>query len=263
MQRHVLFSAIDRLNMADPEAGQTYVSNGDGISSAVEVDLRADMGGFMHTSKGNYSGRRISPISVTPPVAMEASNIGRDLMVRINVSGEGKDQALATREFSQSDDMLMSFHLDIIALSTSKYFEYGKDKNGFHMGTKYVKHVPEQERMRRVRLFLEATRSLSDYANQARNAVAGEPRQVLIVFDNKMSRKAIRYFEANAVEQQHILAELQARGAQYFLGDDTQGNTSVDQAYQQAYAVLAKSVLFDPANGDAAVKSFEQAFGKA
>ena len=61
MQRHALFQAIERLNEADTNKGDSYVTNGDGISNAIEVDLRADMGGFMHPSAGNYSGRRISP----------------------------------------------------------------------------------------------------------------------------------------------------------------------------------------------------------
>lgn len=262
MQRHVLFSAIDRLNTGDPQAGATYVSNGDGISNAVEVDLRADMGGFLHTSAGNYSGRRISPISVTPPVAKTSSEIGRDLMVRIKVTGDGKEQAMATREFSQSDDMLMNFHLDISALSISKHYAYGKDKDGFHMGTHYVKHVAEQERLRRVQLFIEATRSLADYANQARNAVTAEPQQVLIVFDYKMSRKAIRYFEAGEIEQKNILEELDSRDAQYFLGNDLEGDISVNKAYTEALALLANSTLFDPAGGDDNVQAFEE-FEKA
>lgn len=51
MQRHVLFSAIDRLNNADDAKGDTFVSNGDGITYEVDRDLRADMGGFMHAEK--------------------------------------------------------------------------------------------------------------------------------------------------------------------------------------------------------------------
>ena len=73
MQRHVLFSAIERINLADENKGSTYVSNGDGISNAIEVDLRADLGGFMHPSAGSYSGRRTAPLTVTPAVATKAS----------------------------------------------------------------------------------------------------------------------------------------------------------------------------------------------
>ena len=47
MQRHVLFTAMARLNEADPNKGKTFVSNGDGVTNKIESDLRADMGGFM------------------------------------------------------------------------------------------------------------------------------------------------------------------------------------------------------------------------
>lgn len=257
MQRHSLFSAISRLNETDTAKGETYVSNGDGISNFVEKDLRADLGGFMHPSKGSYSGRRTSPLSVTPAVAKEKSNVGRDLMVRLKINGESnKDQALATREFSEYDDMLMNYFLDVSTLSTTRVFEY---ENEFHVRTAYVKHVKEDERRRRVRLLLEATASLSDYANQARNAIAAEPKKVLIVFDPKLSRKACRYFEGTVQEQENIIAELQQRGAKYFLGDD-ESEKSVMKAYEEALAELTQSTLFDPSGGDGNVKSFAETF---
>src|SRR5689334_9182310 len=95
MQRHVLFSAIDRLNDTDADKAETFVSNGDGISNLIENDLRADMGGFMHPSKGDYSGRRTAPLSVTPAVAMKQSEVGRDLLVRLrfNEEEDAKNQA--------------------------------------------------------------------------------------------------------------------------------------------------------------------------
>src|SRR6056297_3124189 len=63
MQRHALFSAIERLNLEDDDRGDTYVSNGDGTTNQIQKDLRADMGGFMHPSQGSYSGRRTAPVS--------------------------------------------------------------------------------------------------------------------------------------------------------------------------------------------------------
>ena len=122
MQRHVLFAAINRLNMMDANKGETFVSNGDGISDQIENDLRADMGGFMHPSSGNYSGRRTAPLTVTPAIAMQESEVGRDLLVRIKMDDNGKEQALATREFSQHDIMHMNFFLDISELSISKRY---------------------------------------------------------------------------------------------------------------------------------------------
>ncbi|MCL4484691.1 MAG: type I-PGING CRISPR-associated protein Cas7/Csp1 [Bacteroidetes bacterium] len=258
MQRHVLFSAVDRLNVTDPNKGETFVSNGDGISNLIEKDLRADMGGFMHPSKGDYSGRRTAPLSVTPAVAINESEVGRDLLVRIRFdeSDDAKDQALATKEFSEYDLMHMNFFLDISALSISKAFKYEKS---FNLGTKYFKHATDPERKRRARLFLEATKSMNDYASQARNAVSGEPQKALIVFDTILSRKASRYFVAEKQEQENILAELKARGAEYFIGDDKTVD-SVYKAYQKALDFLNSNTLFDPSKG-ANVVTFEKAFG--
>jgi CRISPR-associated protein Cst2 len=258
MKRHVLFSAIDRINTTDPDKRDTFVSNGDGISNLIEKDLRADMGGFMHPSKGDYSGRRTAPLSVTPAVAVGVSEVGRDLLVRIRFdeSDDAKDQALATKEFSEYDLMHMNFFLDISGLSVSKAFEY---KKSFNLGTKYFKHAGDDERKRRARLYLEATKSMNDYASQARNAISGEPQKVLIVFDTILSRKASRYFVAGEQEQKNIIEELTARGAKYFLGDDTT-EKSVHKAYKEALEYLASNTLYDPAKGTEVV-TFEQAFG--
>lgn len=259
MQRHVFFSAIDRLNMADAEKGDTFVSTGDGTTNQIENDLRADLGGFMHPSKGDYSGRRTAPLSVTPAVAMKESEVKNDLLVRVknNSSEESKEQALATKEFSQSDLMNMNFFLDVTSLSVSKVFSY---QGGFNIGTMYIKHANDAERKRRARLYLEATRYMNDYANQARNAVCGEPQQVIIVFDTVLSRKACRYFTTdNATEKENILAELNDRGAIYFIGDD-QTDETVAKAYKNALEFLSNNELSNPAGDDNEVRTFEQAF---
>ncbi|TXB62834.1 type I-PGING CRISPR-associated protein Cas7/Csp1 [Phaeodactylibacter luteus] len=259
MQRHALFTAMERLNEADPDKGETYVSNGDGVTNYVEKDLRADMGGFMHPSKNDYSGRRTAPISATMAISissnpadelsLEESKIARDLLIRLkqdDSSTEGaKKQALATKEFSAYDLMHMNFSLDIGALSISKGFEYGG--KSMHLGSTYFLHADAAERKRRARLFLEAAMSLNDYANQARNMVSGEPQQVLIVFDNKVSRKAARFFQANEKERENILAELRERKARVFYGNDKEGDTSVFAAKKQAITFLMENALFNPA----------------
>ena len=135
-----------------------------------------------------------------------------------------------------------------------------KYKGEYHVSTEFVKHVNETERKRRVKLFLEATRSMTDFANQARNAVSGEPQKVLIVFDNKLSRKASRYFEASDKEKANILAELKDRLALPIIGDDTAGEKSVNTAYNEAFEILEKSILFDPCEGDNNIKKFSEAF---
>ena len=136
MQRHVLFSAIDRLNQDDNNRENTYVSNGDGIGNNIETDIRADLGGFMHPSKGDYSGRRTAPLSVTPAVALDESYIGRDLMLRLSTMN--RDNAVATREFSEKDIMHMNFFLDVSTLGISKVFKY---ENNFHINSEYIKHI--------------------------------------------------------------------------------------------------------------------------
>ncbi|MCU0440684.1 MAG: type I-PGING CRISPR-associated protein Cas7/Csp1 [Raineya sp.] len=255
MQRHVLFAAIDRLNQDDSEKGNTFISNGDGISNAIETDIRADLGGFMHPSVGDYSGRRTAPLSVTPAIALIESEVGRDLMVRLSTMD--KNNAIATREFSQGDMMHMNFSLDLETVGISKVFKY---EDNFSIGKIYIKHISDDERKRRTRLFIEATRMMNDYANQARNAVSGEPQQVLIIFDTKMSRKASRYFVASDIEKKNILAELKERNAAYFLGDDTQEGISVAKAYTEALAFLAANTLFNPCKDDAKIQTFAEAF---
>lgn len=259
MQRHVVFSAINRLNESDDNKGDTFVSNGDGITNLIEKDLRSDMGGFMHPSKGDYSGRRTAPLSVTPAVAVESSNVGRDLLVRIRFdeSDDAKKQSLATKEFSEYDIMHMNFFLDISALSISKAFIY---ENGFNIGTKYFKHADNEERKRRVKLFIEATRYMNDYASQSRNAVSGEPQKVIIVFDEKLGRKASRFFVVNEQERKNIIAELDAKGAKYFIGDDETEN-SVQKAYDKALEYLRENTLYDPAENED-VLTFKEAFGR-
>jgi len=271
MQRHALFTAMERLNDADPNKGETFVSNGDGVTNQIEKDLRGDMGGFMHPSRGDYSGRRSAPLTATMAVSISSekgslhdegpSKIGRDLLIRIR-QNEGEDatnQALATKEFSEFDLMQMSFFLDMVSLSISKGFTY---EGSFHIASNYFKHVKEEERKRRATLFLDASRSMSDYSNQARNAVSGEPQQVLIVFDTKLSRKASRYFAANDQERKNILQELTDRGAKFYLGNDTEGETSVGTAYKLAMAELNTAMLYDPCGGDEKIVTFEEFAGQ-
>ncbi|WP_205702947.1 hypothetical protein [Botryobacter ruber] len=161
--------------------------------------------------------------------------------------GEGKKQALATNEYSQTDNMLMNFHLDIGAIGLTKNYRYENEK---HIATEYDVHLDEVEKLRRVKLFLESTNNMTDYANQARNAVSGEPQKVLIVLDNRHSRKAIRYFapQTSEAEKENILKELESRGAKYFLGDDTgkETQTPVYEAYEQAFKALQENELYAP-----------------
>ncbi len=232
MQRHALFSAIERLN----DNPDTMVSNGDGTSFMIETDLRADMGGFMLTEIAGEPGRRTSPVSATPAVALKKSRTVSDMLLRL--STQDNQQNIATMEFSESDDMCASFSLDCTTLSTSKRYTYeakATDK-GMHVDTQVVQHVDDDERRRRARLFLNATRYVMDYSSQARNATSAEPTRVLIVLDTVHSRKAARYFRSSEAKKNNIIADLDARGAMHVIGDDEneEGERSVREAYEYA-----------------------------
>ena len=249
MQRHVLFSAMERINEDDADKGDTYVANGDAPSTDISTDLRSDLGGFLDTNKGDYSGRRTAPISATPAVALNDSKIGRDLLIRLKMNKDTdstKKQALTTNEFSLQDEMLMNFHLDVGGVGVVKEFTYDGE---YHVSTDYNTKITPAEHKRRVRLFVESTNAMTDFANQARNAVSGEPNKVLIVLDTKMSRKAARYFkpETSDIEKANILQEIEDRGALVFKGDDTtKEGLTVAQAYTSALAALETNTLYRP-----------------
>lgn len=242
MQRHVFFSALNKLNKADGAPGNTFVSNADGISEDLLHDLRADLGGYMHTEQGSLSTRRTGSLSVTMAVAKEESNVKNDLVNMVAINPD-KNPTIATKEFSQHDDMIMNFYLDMNTLSVTENPDYS---NNYNIIVNYDGHgISKAERMRRVKLFLQSTALMNDYANQSRNAVCGEPRQVIIVFDTIASRKASRYWEADCIERNNIIKELKGRDAKIFIGDDKTEN-SVFDAYAEAYKELKSSTLYDP-----------------
>ena len=246
MQRHVFFSALKRLNGLDPKRGDTIVSNADGITNDISLDLRADLGGYMHPSEGQNSERRTGALSVTVAVAKNESRVKNDLLNRVATNPE-LDPALATKEFSQHDEMIMNFYLDLMSLSITENPVY---EGGWNVRIEYNNHgIDDNERRRRAKLFLQATALMNDYANQARNAVWGEPEKVIIVFDTIASRKASRYFmvsgEVQKNVQDNIEAELKAREAAFFKGDDTTGE-SVHQAYKDALKFLEEAELYTP-----------------
>ena len=145
----------------------------------------------------------------------------------------------------------MNFFLDVTSLSIYKTYEY--DGN-FHVKTIAHKFANESERKRRARIFLEATRFLNDYANQA----CGEPQKVFIVFDPKLSRKASRYFKASETEQERIKEELTDRGAVFFYGDDTDEKfDSVLTAYKKAMQFLNENELYTCIPEDDRVEKFD------
>lgn len=259
MQRHVFFSALKKLNDIEKKSfnsnsednpfdiTQTFVSNADGITNDIAHDLRADLGGYMHTSEGENSERRTGALSVTIAVAKNESQVKNDLINRVAIDPE-RDPALATKEFSQHDEMIMNFYLDLNSLGITENPTYN---DGWNVSIDYIDHIQNDvERKRRARLFLQATSLMNDYANQSRNAVCGEPEKVIIVFDTIGSRKACRYFSTDKEEvKSNIIKELDTRQAKYFTGDDTT-TESVYEAYKKAIAYLniGETELYNPAS---------------
>lgn len=259
MQRHVFFSALKKLNDIEKKSfnsnseddpfdiTQTFVSNADGITNDIAHDLRADLGGYMHTSEGENSERRTGALSVTIAVAKNESQVKNDLINRVAIDPE-RDPALATKEFSQHDEMIMNFYLDLNILGITENPTYN---DGWNVSIDYIDHIQNDvERKRRARLFLQATSLMNDYANQSRNAVCGEPEKVIIVFDTIGSRKACRYFSTDKEEvKSNIIKELDTRQAKYFTGDDTT-TESVYEAYKKAIAYLniGETELYNPAS---------------
>ena len=255
MQRHVFFSALKKINDIEKKSftsnskneefdiTKTFVSNADGITNDITYDLRADLGGYMHTSEGENSARRTGALSVTVAVAKDESRVKNDLLNRVAIQ-PNLNPALATKEFSQHDDMIMNFYLDLNSLSISEVPQY---RDGWNVSLEYDTHnVGEAERKRRAKLFLRATSLMNDYANQSRNAVCGEPEKVVIVFDTIASRKASRYLIASEMVRTNIKTELETRGAKLIIGDD-ETEKPVYKAYEEALEYIDNNELYNPA----------------
>ena len=272
MQRHVFFSALKRINDIEKKSftsngnneefdiTKTFVSNADGITNDIAHDLRADLGGYMHTSEGENSARRTGALSVTVAVAKDESKVKNDLLNRVAIQ-PNLNPALATKEFSQHDDMIMNFYLDLNTLSITENPIYAPPKKdskddkdskdgGWMVKMEYIDHVKNSaERKRRAKLFLKATALMNDYANQSRNAVCGEPEKVIIVFDTIASRKASRYLIASEMVRTNIKTELETRGAKLIIGDD-ETEEPVYKAYEEALEYIDNNELYSPVTSE-------------
>ena len=50
----------------------------------------------------------------------------------------------------------MNFYLDVNGLGASKVFHY---ENNFSIGSEYIQHITNDERLRRAKLYIEATKN--------------------------------------------------------------------------------------------------------
>lgn len=248
MQRHAFFEALKALD----ESEETYVSNGDATSYQIEKDLRADLGGFMlsETLSGEQA-RRTGPLSAASAVAEDSSSTVRDLLLRLRTDG-GTENNIATMELSQEDVMTWSMSLNLRKLSTSERYLFDaaeEEDRGMHVKTERVRHCDPEEKRRRAELFLKASSKITEHASQARNMTTAEPFEVLIVLDTEISRKAKQYFDSPEAKQGAILAELEARGAEYFYGSDLDEEKDfVFEAFNDAVETLREREIYDNAD---------------
>lgn len=230
-----------------------FFSNGDGISTSIENDIRADLFGFMNTQgQGTFSLKRVSPVSVTPAIAEKPSSTNRDLLIRIQnnkEAAENKRQALVHADFSESDDFVFNFHLEVGKVGTVEDYEY--DDNNQHLETSYDQVISDEEKRRRIQLFINSTRYLVNFASQSRNAVSAEPFEVFISFDTVNSRKAIHYFSNKFRDEQlsqfrkNLVREIGNRGGKHFYGNDFEEH-SVGDAYEQALEFATEMKMYKP-----------------
>jgi len=242
--KYMMLSSIKTLN--EKSGGMGYVSNGDGATGDIVMDLRSDLGGYMITSDKNYSNRRTSPISVAYAVSENKSNFFDDLFVRFKMDKKDKKDKKASNEtdekhnkqrinnktYSEKDIIGLSFALDCKYLSASEYFTYSDGRN---LSSVMYNHVDEVERLRRVRMYIDSTKFLEGWANQSRNAIVNTPIEVFISFNT--NSEFINYYNLNNTQRASLLKRLDNDGIRYFIGSDD-SEYSVSDAYNDALLYL-------------------------
>ncbi len=232
MVKHALFNAAERANN---NHNNTYFANADGTTNDIVHNITADMRGFLLLTQDEYGGKRISPVKVTPALARKESKMYVDLLTRHNnnpntetketirkkkevdpeyaENKDNKDGALVNREMSISDSMVMNAHIDVQNVGMRCLPTY--DTKGWNISKTWNREIDEEERRRRVWLFVEAFGYMTDFANQSRNAFSAAPVEVIICFDPIYNHKVTKYFTCSEIEQKRLLAELDDRGAKY------------------------------------------------
>jgi CRISPR-associated protein Cst2 len=242
-QKHAFFAALNRLNDDSKWNGKnTMVANGDGVPGDLVKDLRSDLGGYMLPKKKGEgkSKRRRAPVSATFATAIEPSDVGLDLLLRLlnNADADLDKQALASREYSQSDEMEFSFNIqtEMVGVTVEPVYE-----DNAHVRNQIVHHIDREEKVRRIKLALEATRFLNDYANSARNMTSAEPVEVYIALDTVLSRGAANFFSPGVTDQEreNVKKAILARGGEVIHGDNRK-EFGVEDAYRFALETLDK-----------------------
>lgn len=248
-----------------------FVPNSDGKTANIEKDITADMFGYLVTDKDNNEGvylkKRMSPLKVGFAVAKNQQSTLEDLFTRMrnnpdnsNVSDNEK-QRIKSKLYSDGSDIFnINASIDISELSTVKHFEYIDNK---HVANYNIKMVDENERKRRLKLFLNASNEL-EFSNSSRSKNNTYPERVFIVFDIKKDGRYIKYYDMNDNARKSYIADLELRNAKYFIGDNTIDSNempTVSDAYREAYKYLETAELVDLSDELLSHEEFGEKYG--
>ena len=225
-QKYLFFRSLDEINKTEGSPNDTYVSNGNAVFTDIQKNLRADFGGYMIPKGEAYLGKRVAPVSATFCVATAASKTFNDLLVRLN-DMDMKGIMPANKEVSEYDEMHGSFHLNVDSLGVKYYDNVDKNMN---VGKVYKAFYSEEEKLRRIKMFIKASTCLTGYSNSARNMVSGEPSEVIIAFMPNHSNKISRYYSEHTTdtERDAILKQVIQMGGVVFRGCDNEEVTVYD-----------------------------------
>jgi CRISPR-associated protein Cst2 len=249
MVRHALFEKIDELN----DNNNFYVSPGDSRNSDIVHDIASDLGGYLAVDEPIIDKKkRVSCVKVTDAMAITESNCYTDLLVcfetykkylniaenkqRTNKDGT-KDttkehkQAIVYREVSSKDKMVFKLAIEASRVGTWQRWE----NNRFV----YERLIDEDEKLRRNKLFLQATSCLTHFAQQSTKLVNASPSEVFIVMETENRPKGMDYMQMTKIQRDNYLSELIDRGITFFYGNDNLENCdSVYVTYKKALAYL-------------------------
>jgi CRISPR-associated protein Cst2 len=278
--RHMIFesmalnnelSAYEYSKHSSNGYGDSYFSNGDGISGNISKDIRSDLGGFMHPQENVHSRGREGILKSTYSRAHNDITYFSDTMLRLehpdNTSAKTKtkketgdekvdrnnlQRILEKPGFSVSDRISFGSLLDISLLSSTERCVYDGGRNL----KRYIeKHVSEDERVRRAHMYIDATNNLKGMANQTSHMVDSTAQEVFIVFNHDVNSRHINFFRMSETEKSNYLRRLNKKGVKYFYGNNNE-EFSVDDAYDAAHEYLSDVELLDLSNGEVIVSDY-------
>lgn len=250
--RYCVFQAIDRLNRLDKDRGKTYVSNGDGINKDITVDIRADLGGYLHTKSQPgtplFLGKRAGPLGVPMCAAINEQELAEDTFVRFEspwstAQKETNEQRINGIPFSVKDMMPISMQIDVPRVGCVETSTY---KGGLNLSVDYRRFNTIEETKRRLGLFVAATQFMTGFANRGRMDISNAPVATIVVFDPMFSSEFYRFHEFSPAERARLIADVRTRGGEVFT---TEEGGTVSDVYGKALAFLKTSDLVDLSDG--------------